>query len=407
MNASLSANRDFRLLWLGGLLAAFGSQMAALALPLVVLAETGSPAKAGLVGTASAVALLITVLPGGAIADAAERWRLMLYCDSGAALVAGVLAVSVVRGSPSLALILTAAVLGPVLSAFYGPAASALLKAAVPAPQLGIAMSRLQARSAAARLVGPLVGGALFGLSHGLPFLVECGGLLSSAGCLLAVRARAVPARRAKKMLHPKELGAGLAFIWRQPYLRASLVLFGTGLNAAFGGLMFAALARGAQLDPSGRSSGLVVALAGAGTLAGALLAPRLKAHEHPRATILFACWTCTGASALLVVTHNAFAMGSLIAVSLLVAAVGNVGFATTMLLLTPSELVGRVQSAGGFVSMAVQPLGPLAGGLLLGRFGPRLTFAILAGVVLCGAVAATLSRGLHVDIDQLEPAAV
>ncbi len=77
------------------------------------------------------------------------------------------------------------------------------------------------------------------------------------------------------------------------------------------------------------------------------------------------------------------------------------------MLLLTPAGLVGRVQSAGGFVSMAVQPLGPLAGGLLLDRFGPRLTFAVLAGVVACGAIAATLSRGLHVDTDQLDRTAV
>src|SRR2546421_9603556 len=58
-SAPLRANRDFRLIWVGGLLAGFGSQVATLALPLLVLADTGSPAKAGLVSSVSLTALLV------------------------------------------------------------------------------------------------------------------------------------------------------------------------------------------------------------------------------------------------------------------------------------------------------------------------------------------------------------
>jgi hypothetical protein len=61
-----------------------------------------------------------------------------------------------------------------------------------------------------------------------------------------------------------------------------------------------AAVASAARHDPSGRSSGLVGAFAGAGALAGALLAPRLRAQHRTRASILVACWTCAVAVTLL-----------------------------------------------------------------------------------------------------------
>jgi len=82
MTVRLSGIREFRLLWISGLLAALGAQMSLLALPLLVLRETGSAVRAGAVGTVSAAALLVTMLPGGALADAAERLRLLRLCTA-------------------------------------------------------------------------------------------------------------------------------------------------------------------------------------------------------------------------------------------------------------------------------------------------------------------------------------
>ncbi len=81
MATPLRSNRDFRLLWMSGLFAVLGSQMSALALPLLILKETGSAVQAGTVGTVSICAVLITMLPGGVMADRVERRRLMRLCD--------------------------------------------------------------------------------------------------------------------------------------------------------------------------------------------------------------------------------------------------------------------------------------------------------------------------------------
>jgi hypothetical protein len=45
---------------------------------------------------------------------------------------------------------------------------------------------------------------------------------------------------------------------------------------------------------------------------------------------------------------------------------------------------------------MIVQPVGPLAGGVLLSRIGERGTFTVLAAALACGAIAATIARGLR-----------
>ena len=392
---SLRANRDFRLLWVGGLLGNLGSQMGALALPLLVLAETHSPGWAGMVGSVSAAATLITLIPGGAVADATERRRLMIGCELAAAGTAASLTVVALTHRAALSLIVLAAVLSAALGSVYGPAASALLRAAVPSDHIGSAMSYLQARSATARLAGPLLGGLLFGVDPALPFAAQTAGLLVSGGCLLAVRTRARPAGAGPSPLHPRPILAGLTFLWRHPFLRAALVIAGAGLNAAFGAVLLAAITGAARHDPSGRSSGLISALAGAGALVGALAATRLKARQHTRSAILVACWTSAVAVSLLTLAPGSVVIALLVCCCLVTATVANVAFAATMLVVTPDGLVGRVQAAAAFVSLAAQPLGPLAGGLLLEHVGEQTTFGILAGVLTIGALAATVAKGL------------
>ena len=52
----LRGNRDFTLLWTGDVLSQLGSQATTIAMPLLVLFLTRSPADAGLVGFARALA---------------------------------------------------------------------------------------------------------------------------------------------------------------------------------------------------------------------------------------------------------------------------------------------------------------------------------------------------------------
>src|SRR5260370_23990447 len=78
----LRRNRDFQLLWGGQAVSLLGSQTSKIAYPLLVLAMTGSPAKAGIAGSASMLGYLLFPLPAGGVADRYDRKRIMITCDA-------------------------------------------------------------------------------------------------------------------------------------------------------------------------------------------------------------------------------------------------------------------------------------------------------------------------------------
>ncbi|MCZ2526469.1 MFS transporter [Streptomyces sp. HB2AG] len=394
-NSPLSRNRDFRLLWISGLLTTLGAQLSSIALPLLVLRQTGSAVVAGAVGTVSVGALLVTMLPGGALADAVERRRLVILCESAIALAAAVLAGAVLLGGAPLPLILAVTASGAVLTSLCGPAALGLLRTVVPEEQLATASSRIQARSAATRLAGPAVGGALFAWHPALPFAAEAVGLLLSVGCLALVRARSVPARR-RAPFSRRELTAGVVFVLGRPYLRTALLVFGLGMNAAFSAMMFTALTVASDGGSSGVDAGLVVSLTSVGSLLGALLAPRVAPKVPPGAMIAATCWACTAAAGVLLFHRSVLLMGLLVAACLAVAAVANIGFLTSLLTATPEDLVGRVQSAASFVSSLVVPLGPLAAGTALTLWGPAAGFGAVTAVFALCAVVITVAPSMR-----------
>ncbi|MGW4183176.1 MFS transporter [Streptomyces albidoflavus] len=389
---ALRANRDFRLLWLSGLFAVIGTQMTALALPLLVLRETGSAVQAGAIGTVSIASLLVTMLPGGVVADRVERRRLMRLCDLGSLTVVTALVVAVWNGHAPLALVLLVAAAGAVITSLYGPAAFGLMRAVVPKDQMGTATARLQARTATARLVGPLIGGALFGVHPVLPFLAEAVGLALSTLCVALVRTRSRPAARPGRAFSRRELTAGLAFLWQLPYLRTVLLVFGLGMNFGFGAMSFTALSVFSDSGRSGVGGGLVVACTSAGALAGALLAPRLRPERRTALLVPATCWLCVATAGALAVVRVPLVAGLLVMACMFLSTVASIGFLSTLLVVTPDDRVGRVQSSAGFLSSLVQPFGPLAGGALLGALGPAGAFTAIGAVLAVSAAVVTFA---------------
>jgi len=93
--APLRRNRDFVLLQSGQLLSAAGSQVASIAYPLLVLALTHSPAKAGIVGFATLLPGLLVAPTAGSVVDHVDRTRLMIVSDVVRAAALGALAASI------------------------------------------------------------------------------------------------------------------------------------------------------------------------------------------------------------------------------------------------------------------------------------------------------------------------
>src|SRR5262245_9383211 len=98
----LWANSDYLLLWSGQAISSLGSQLSLFALPLLMLALTGSPAQAGFLGAARTLPFLLLGLPAGAVVDRVNRKRLMITCDLGRVLVLGSIPLAAALGGISL-----------------------------------------------------------------------------------------------------------------------------------------------------------------------------------------------------------------------------------------------------------------------------------------------------------------
>src|SRR6266436_6068416 len=125
MPPPLRRNRDFILLWSGQAVSTIGTRVSSLAYPLLVLALTHSPAKAGIVGFAQALPYMLFYLPAGALVDRWNRKRVMLIADAGRALALGSLALVLAFGSLSLAQIIVVAFVEGSLFVFFSLAESA------------------------------------------------------------------------------------------------------------------------------------------------------------------------------------------------------------------------------------------------------------------------------------------
>jgi MFS family permease len=212
----LRRNRDFVALWVGQTASALGTSISSLAYPLLLLAVTGSPALAGAGATVLAATTFLLRIPAGVVADRVDRKRLMLVCDGGRLMAVGSLGLTAAFGEVHLAHVFLVAVVEGALGVLFAPAETVAVRAVVAPSQVRDAVARNQARQQLASLVGPSLGGALFGLGRGLPFLADA---LSYAVSFLAVATVRTPLPQGRPSPPGRrlrqELGEGLRWLWR------------------------------------------------------------------------------------------------------------------------------------------------------------------------------------------------
>src|SRR3954470_10500938 len=185
---ALARNRDFLMLQAGQLLSTFGSQSSGVAFPLLALALTHSPAKAGVVAFASVLPYPLLMLPAGFVVDRIDRKRVMVACDVGRAFAVGSLAIALATGHGSYAHLVVVAFLGTSFFAFFNLAESGAVRAVVPRAQIPEAMAWEQSRLSVGVLAGPPVGGLLFGVARALPFVVDALSYVASTISIVAIR---------------------------------------------------------------------------------------------------------------------------------------------------------------------------------------------------------------------------
>jgi MFS family permease len=390
----LRRNRDFVLLQIGQGLSTLGSTSTYVAYPLLVLALTHSPAKAGAVGFANVLPYALFALLAGVVADRVDRKRLMIAMDLVRAAAMASIVVALAAGVLTFWQVAAVAFVEGSAFVFFNIAEVGALRSVVSGGQLPEAAAAEQSRYAAVTLAGPSLGGALFGLGRSLPFL---GDALSYAASILTLTWMRTPFQETRERDPAplrKQVREGVAWLWANAYLRTTALIFAVG-NFAFSGiyLVFVVLAKRDGFSPA--AIGALIAVFGAVSLVGSLAAPRLQRLLSMRSIMVGSEWV-TAAIILCAIAPGPYVLlACVLPIAFLSPSLNSVvvGYRTAI---TPDHLVGRVSSVARNLAQLAAPLGPLVAGLLLDSFSARVTMLVLGGIALAVAVWTTVSPSIR-----------
>lgn len=388
----LRRNGDFMLLMSGQQVSALGSSISRLAFLLLALDVTHSPAQAGFITGLGAVPFLLLALPAGAWADRWDRRRvLLMLCDTGRALVLASIPVALWLGHLTVAQLYIAALLEGALATIYNITGLANLPRIVETRQLTQATSVDYTLRSVVRLVGPALGGILYGARQALPFVADAVSYVGSVLSLRWMTARFQEDRQRASRHLGREIVAGVIWMWRQPVLRFQAIA-GCILSFALfpNTLLVTVLAQ--RQHASDAVIGLIFALAAVGTLVGSLLAPRVQRWLGFGQVIAGMFCGMALLWPLYALASSGVLLGLITAAIYLVESIGSIVNLGYRLALTSDQYQGRVNSLHRLIGFGVgQPLGAFVAGLLLDRFDPRVAIFSYAMVLALMALATSL----------------
>jgi MFS family permease len=383
-------------------LSALGDAMTVVAMPLVVLAETGSVAQMGRLTALSRIGGVIATAVAGTLVDRWRPQRVMLDCDVFRCGLMALIPLTFALDFYPIWLIFAVGVGAAFAQGIFYVGHVSLVAELVGTARVGLANSRIDGTIALAYVFGPALAGRISAAWGPATVLgVDSFTFSISAVAMLAMGHAASPALAtdavalAARSLSSDGWRAGLRFIAAQPELwrLTILVAFSQFFTAAIVDLFIFRLKH--DLTQGDAGTGLAFAIASAAAVLAAAATPwlRTKISFHR----LWGAATVVQAAALLVAAPaRSFAV-------LAGAAAAYMAAMTILLIcqasirqeLTPQPLLGRVTSSYLVLTALPMPLGALGATAVAARLGagPAQTVVGL-GLLATAAVAALLWRG-------------
>jgi MFS family permease len=377
-------HRNFRLLWMGALTSSIGTWMQKVAQAWLIVTMTGTRSAfvLGLDSFLGEFPLLLFTMIGGAFADRRDRRHMILMSQIVQMLVALVLAMLIYTRRIHIAHVLALSCIVGCARAFGGPAYQSLIPTLVGREHLPNAIALNSIQFNLAQVIGPYVAGAALAAFG----MVACFGLngisfLFVIAAILALRDVHVPPMATGNIV--AQIRGGLRFVQGSPNLVTVMAL---GFFGAFLGMPLLTFLPVVIRDVFHRDVGFYTRLmmfSGLGAVMGAFVVAWLGKNKHLGRILLillmlfgiiivgFGLSRGTYLSALILFTGGSlFVMCSSLTTSL-------------AQLLAPPALRGRVVSLYLVAALGGSPLGGLASGWLVTRFGSAPLMLVVNGTAL------------------------
>lgn len=389
---SLWRHPDFLKLWAGQTLSALSGNVTVLALPLVAaLTLHASPFEMGLLSTLQELPALLFGLFVGVWADRLRRRPIMIVADMSRALLLLTVPLAAMLNIVTIWQLYAVLFLTGVCATFYDVANVSYLPSLVGREHLVSANSRIVASASVARAVGPgLAGGLIQLLTAPIAIVADALSVLTSVALVLGIReAEPAPASDARRDRVWKGILDGLRPLFVSPILRSMVT--SSVVYLFFSGIMLAEYilyaTRSLGLVPG--TLGLIFDLGGAGSVAGASMARIVARRLGTGRTMILA--NLAGGLAWLLVPLASYVPFS--AAPVLMFAQFGSGLAGSVFyilqtssrqVITPEQLLGRMNASYRFLTIGIAPVAFFLGGVLgqiIGLWGTMLVGA--AGMLI------------------------
>jgi MFS family permease len=178
-------HKPFALLWSGQTASRIGNSLYRIALAWWVLEKTGSATAMGTVLIFSSVPMLIFLLVGGVVTDRFPRLKVMWLSDVLSGVVVALVALLAASGLLEVWHVYIASILFGLVSAFFTPAATAVIPEITPVEMLTSANSLNSLSRQLASIIGPAIGATIIALGGtSLAFGLDALSFFISAACI-------------------------------------------------------------------------------------------------------------------------------------------------------------------------------------------------------------------------------
>ncbi|MFD7864678.1 MFS transporter [Streptomyces sp. NPDC057682] len=378
-------NRNFRLFFVARTVALLGDGMIPVALSAGLLGA-GRPASS--VGYALAAwmgPLALFVLFGGVLADRFTPRRMMIIADVLRLVGASVLAVLFLTGNPPLWAVYALSAVAGVGAALFQPGVASTTPRVAADVQRGNAVLRVS--EALMTMAGPALAGLLVGLaSAGAVYVANAATFLVSGVCLFLLRLAPAPSDEAPRGTFTAELVDGWREFRARSWLWGVIAIWTVYGFTVLGPMLPLTAVEVTEAHGSG-TYGVLMAVNGAGSVVGGLLALRLR----PRRPLTAGAFSLTGVCLNLVVLGLGLPVAALGAGQFVAGAAFAfwlVMWSTTVQTHVPPEALNRLHAydvAGSLLMVA-------AGRALAGPVAEQLG---TSEVLLAGAVINMLAVGV------------
>ena len=392
----LARNRDFKVVLVGQGVSSFGDAITNTALPLLVLALTGSGFAMGIVGALSTLPDLLIGLPAGAYADRWDRRRMMFVADLGRAVITATVPLTFWMGGPTMAVILLITFPLNALRVLWLAAYTAAVPGLVGRPQIARANAIFESFFTVGWIAGPALAG-IFSATIGpaSTIAIDAVTFVISSAALLLVHRPLRPAPRGEQPHLLADIREGVRFVAGHGTLRAVILFWATSqvVTAALATALtyYVTRDRGLPADVLG----IVLSAFGVGSLIGSLAAGRRPPEAVGRALLVGTVVTGVILFALTIdAPIEVMVAGALVAG--ITQSVVLIGYITLRTALSPDAMLGRIGSTARTISVGLMPIGSVAGGALIELTNGGVTLAAMGGLLLVASGAFALLPNLR-----------